>query len=106
MPPKQRTIKDFVILIDNTRTYIVFYPFEHMCSVERNQLSVFATCFAFYQEICNFAALREFFLLQIANVDIYSLFWELMGVSSFQIRLGMEANELLLTYYLVYLAKQ
>ena len=29
-----------------------------------------------------------------------------MGVSSFQIRLGMEANELLLTYYLAYLAKQ
>ena len=67
-----------------------------MCSVERNQLSVFATCFAFYQEICNFAVLREFFLLQIANVDIYSLFWgTIMAVSSFQIGLGMEANELL-----------
>ena len=80
MPPKQRTtIKDLVILIDNAKTYVVFYPFEHMCSVERNQLSVFATCFAFYQEICNFAVLREFFLLQIANVDIYSLFWGTNG---------------------------
>ena len=67
-----------------------------MCSVERNQLSVFATCFAFYQEICNFAVLREFFLLQIANVDIYSLFWGTNGsISSFQIGLGMESNELL-----------
>ena len=80
MPPKQRTtIKDLVILIDNAKTYVVFYLFEHMCSVERNQLSVFATCFAFYQEICNFAVLREFFWLQIANVDIYSLFWGTNG---------------------------
>ena len=52
---------------------VVFYdPFEPMCFLERNQLSVLATCFAFYLEICNFATLMKYiFDYKIANIDIY-----------------------------------